>query len=67
MEMKSRMRATAPLRTGASNSRSEHHVRIQHGINVGYVIHPLTGLINGRRTAKKKLRKLYDLSNPVDY
>ncbi|XP_068745150.1 uncharacterized protein [Montipora capricornis] len=32
VEMKSRMRATAPLRTGASNSRSVHHVRTEGSV-----------------------------------
>ena len=32
VEMKSRMRATAPLRTGASNNRSVHHVRTEGSV-----------------------------------
>lgn len=32
VEMKSRMRATAPLRTGTSNSRSVHHVRTEGSV-----------------------------------
>ena len=32
VEMKSRMRATAPLKTGASNSRSVHHVRTEGSV-----------------------------------
>ena len=32
VEMKSRMRATAPLRTGASNSRSVRHVRTEGSV-----------------------------------